>query len=81
MSFVPQRMRLHVAIFLIAFSLLIAQFIFELGIVYGVSLISDVASSYLVASKIIFIVLHVLITLILIALAKRIGDKHYKETV
>ncbi len=74
-------MRLHVAIFLVAFGLLIAQFVFELGIVYGISLVSDVASSYLVASKIVLIVLHLLITLVLIVLAKRIGDKYYKEAI
>ena len=79
MPTISRKAHRHMAIFLMAVGFLAAQFVFELGIVYGTTLIFDVMEGYLLWMQLAFIVLHIGITILLIALAKRIGGSLYKE--
>lgn len=62
---------MNVILLLIAFGFLLLQFIFELGIVYGTSLLSDSAFNFIATYKNVFAGVHIAITILLIALAKQ----------
>lgn len=74
-----QKARTNAILFLIALGFLLLQFIFELGIVYGTSLLSDSALNFIATYKNVFAAVHMAITILLVALAKHLCNSLGKK--
>lgn len=70
------RQNRHVVIFLLSLALVIAQCIVELIFVSFLITISPDIGTFLYSEKLVFVILHIIITIVLLWYAGRCGDRY-----
>ena len=77
MGSIPRPLRTHIATLLIALAFLLAQFIVETLVVYGLMRFLPNIGTFLYTSKEVVVVIHLGITALLISIAKSYSRKLY----